>query len=164
MSKILRLLLILLIWALSGCIAKVEWEERKDHWLPVCPSCRQVVNFQVLQCNNPKCKTLLRWRDKKIEAKQIYGEGTQQISGQQDKTPESVGSVKPTDSTKVESQEELKNVHPQTNQDESKADISSHKQNDTVKGTDEKSASTNAQEDTEEGFQDQKSEDHTKAE
>lgn len=80
------------IWFLanfSGCIGGVVWIEREGgsprdkHWVPVCPACQQVVNFESMQCINPDCRILLTWHDKVIYAKELYGEKEfEKLSGQ----------------------------------------------------------------------------------
>lgn len=71
-----------LLCAGLSCIARVQWIQRESgsppekHWIPVCPSCEEVVDFGAMQCANPDCGTLLRWHDHEIYAEQIYGEST----------------------------------------------------------------------------------------
>jgi len=68
--QILFVLIILLLF--SGCFGRVQWEERqggeenKINWIPVCPNCKFAIDYDRLQCNNPKCYTLLTWQDKII--------------------------------------------------------------------------------------------------
>ena len=63
---------------MSGCIGKVRWVERKggqpqtDNWIPICPDCKQVVDYDSLQCKNPNCRILLSWSDKIIYADKLY--------------------------------------------------------------------------------------------
>jgi hypothetical protein len=52
----------------------------KKRWIPVCPSCQQVVNFETAQCINPDCRILLTWQDKVIYAEKLYGEAGQDSS------------------------------------------------------------------------------------
>lgn len=54
----------------TGCFGNVRWEERqggnsnKMNWIPVCPACKFVMDYDRLQCINPNCNMLLNWRDK----------------------------------------------------------------------------------------------------
>lgn len=73
-TSTIKVFFILSFLFVVGCIGKVQWTERKggepeeQNWIPVCPSCSQVVNHEALQCINPKCKTLLTWQDKVVHA------------------------------------------------------------------------------------------------
>ena len=54
----------------TGCFGNVRWEERqggdsnKMNWIPVCPACGFVMDYDRLQCINPNCNMLLTWKDK----------------------------------------------------------------------------------------------------
>lgn len=54
----------------TGCFGNVRWEERqggdsnKMNWIPVCPACGFVMDYDRLQCINPNCNMLLNWKDK----------------------------------------------------------------------------------------------------
>jgi len=86
-KKSFNFFLILSFLCVMGCIGKVQWIERKggnpeeENWIPVCPSCKQVVNHEALQCVNPQCKTLLAWKDKTTYAKRLYHEEEQEKEG-----------------------------------------------------------------------------------
>lgn len=89
LSQLLSLVFLLLLT--TGCVGSVQWVERdggtplQKRWIPVCPSCREAVNFASLQCPNPECHLLLAWQDKVIYANQLYGEaGT--LRSETDKT------------------------------------------------------------------------------
>ncbi len=58
---------------IPSCVGKVKWVTREggnpvvaENWVPTCPDCGQVANFEALQCVNPECRILLSWEDKKL--------------------------------------------------------------------------------------------------
>lgn len=63
---------------LMGCISKVEWVQRPggnpsaQHWIPTCPVCHHVVDYEARQCSNPECRELLTWTDKDMYAPNSY--------------------------------------------------------------------------------------------
>ncbi len=71
-------LMILIVILLMGCVGKVQWVQRPGgtpeamHWIPTCPYCQHVVNYDTLQCQNPDCRVLLTWSDKELYATELY--------------------------------------------------------------------------------------------
>ncbi len=70
MPILFRLCCIFVLLICSSCISKVQWEERlggtpeEKHFIPVCPKCHEVVDYESLSCPNPNCRELLTWSDR----------------------------------------------------------------------------------------------------
>jgi hypothetical protein len=130
---------------LVGCIGKVQWVERKgeteNHWIPTCPKCQQVVDYESLQCKNPECRILLAWSDKTLYAKNMYLEDMEILKDkkdiqQQDKQQDTTKEPKNIDDEKdiwddEKKQEEKINITPSNENNKKKTSTENDIQNKT---------------------------------